>query len=320
MKTVSIVIPAYNEEQRIRPTLHSIEAFLSSRSRDAEIIVVDDGSRDATVEVVAASGCSNLRVIQVDQNRGKGNAVRLGMLAASGDHRIFMDADRSTPISELDRLEEELDTIGGVGVSFASIAVPGANVWTAQSGLRQAAGRIGSRLIQATVLPGVHDSQRGFKLFSGDAADAIFSRCVVDGWGFDVEALAIANLLGFEIVEVPTTWAHTEDSRVTPLSYVTTLAEVFGVRWRLLRGRYESADRSLDREHGDYRSTKPPTRTVSGAVGGREARPERQTETGRPVSHLADAPYDAPLGSPAHPDVPVALKAELAAVPPGIPQ
>ena len=302
MKTLSIVIPAYNEEQRIRPTLDSIDAFLSMRSRDAEIIVVDDGSQDATAGVVVASGCSNLRVIRVDQNRGKGNAVRLGMLAASGDHRLFMDADGSTPIGELDRLEEKLEAIGGAGVSFASIAVPGANVWAAQSGLRQTAGRIGNHLIQVAVLPGVQDSQRGFKLFSADAADAIFSRCVVDGWGFDVEALAIANLLGFEIVEVPVTWAHTEDSRVTALSYFSTAAEVLGIRWRVLRGKYEAADRIPSRGRGDRRPTKPFARAVGEDLAGGEARRERHTETGPPVSDLAEAPYDLPLLSPAHPD------------------
>lgn len=246
MTTLSIVIPAYNEERRIEPTLRSVEDFLSSRSRDAEIIVVDDGSRDATVEVVNAVGCSNLRVIRVERNKGKGNAVRLGMLAASGEHRLFMDADGSTPIGELDRLEASLEAIGGNGVAFASIAVPGADVLSSQSGIRTTAGRIGNRMIQMIALPGVKDSQRGFKLFSAEAADAIFSRCVVDGWGFDVEALAIANRLGIASVEVPITWAHMEDSRVTSLSYFTTLAEVLGVRWRLLRGVYTAPERALE--------------------------------------------------------------------------
>jgi dolichyl-phosphate beta-glucosyltransferase len=247
MTTLSIVIPAYNEERRIGPTLRSIEAFLSSRSRDAEIIVVDDGSRDATVEVVVTSGCSNLQVIRVERNRGKGSAVRLGMLAASGDRRLFMDADGSTPVSELDRLEAGLEEIGGSGIAFASIAVPGADVLSAQSGLRTTAGRIGNRMIRMIALPGVKDSQRGFKLFSAEAAEAIFSRCVVDGWGFDVEALALAKRLGFESVEVPITWSHMEDSSVTSLSYLATLTEVLGVRWRLLRGGYETAEGAVRR-------------------------------------------------------------------------
>ena len=255
MTVLSVVVPAYNEERRIGPTLDSIEAFISGQEESTEVIVVDDGSTDATCEVVAASGYSNVRIIRIDRNRGKGHAVRIGMLAASGDRRLFMDADGSTPIGELQRLQQELDGIGGSGVAFASIAVPGAEVLRAQVGLRTAAGRLGNWLIQAIVLPGVNDSQRGFKLFSADAAEAIFPRCVVDGWGFDVEALVLANRLGFGTIEVPVSWTHVEDSRVTPLSYFATFAEVVGVRWRLLRGTYNlsrstpgSASR-IDAEH-----------------------------------------------------------------------
>jgi glycosyltransferase involved in cell wall biosynthesis len=239
MTDLSVIVPAYNEAQRIGLTLESIATFVSGQVGHVEVIVVDDGSIDATGEVVAASACPNLRTIRVDHNMGKGHAVRIGMLAASGDRRLFMDADGSTPISELGRLQQELDEIGGSGVAFASIAVPGADVVRAQAGLRTTAGRLGNRLIQTIALPGVSDSQRGFKLFSADAAEAIFSQCVVDGWGFDVEALVFATILGFETVEVPVVWTHMEDSRVTPFSYVTTFAEVLGVRWRLLRGTYD---------------------------------------------------------------------------------
>lgn len=239
MTALSIIVPAYNEEHRIGPTLQSIDAFISNRPGPIEVIVVDDGSTDATAEVAAASACPNLRVIRVDRNIGKGHAVRVGMLAASGDRRLFMDADGSTPINEVDRLHQELDRRGGSGVSFASIAVPGADVLRPQTGLRTAFGRLGNRAIRALVLPNVADSQRGFKLFSADAATTIFSRCVVDGWGFDVEVLALAVGLGFEIIEVPVTWIHMEDSRVTPFSYFTTLAEVLGIRWRLVRGAYD---------------------------------------------------------------------------------
>lgn len=319
MATLSIVIPAYNEEQRIEPTLQSIEAFVSSRSRDAEIIVVDDGSRDATVDVVTASGCSNLRVIRVDHNTGKGNAVRLGMLAASGDRRLFMDADGSTPISELDRLEAKLDEIGGSGVAFASIAVPGADVVSAQSGLRTTAGRMGNRVIQMIALPGVKDSQRGFKLFSADAAEAIFSRCIVDGWGFDVEALAIANRLGFESVEVPITWAHTEDSRVTPLSYFTTFAEVLGVRWRMLRGVYQATKPIAERDQpltGKAATTGLPNRSlVPSNRSSREAKLAPTFEWVWPDPDPGGTPHDMPAMSPAQHGDPIVLKTDGDALP-----
>jgi hypothetical protein len=241
---LSVIVPAFNEEQRIGATLDSIGSFVSTRSGATEVIVIDDGSLDATGAVAAASACPNLNVIRVDRNMGKGHAVRVGMLAASGERRLFMDADESTPIHELDRLQRRLDAIGGSGVAFGSIAVPGADVLRSQSRLRVAAGRLGNRLIQATVLPGVGDSQRGFKLFSADAAEAIFSRCVVNGWGFDVEVLALAGRLGYEIVEVPVEWAHMGDSRVTAISYIATLADVFRVRSRMARGVYDSTARA----------------------------------------------------------------------------
>ncbi len=145
MTLLSIIVPAYNEELRLGPTLESLETYISGRPGLAEIIVVDDGSTDATSDVAVASGCSNLRVMHVDRNMGKGHAVRIGMLAASGDRRLFVDADGSTPIGEMDRLELELDRIGGSGVAFASIAVPGAHVLHPQPGLRPIAGRVGLR-------------------------------------------------------------------------------------------------------------------------------------------------------------------------------
>lgn len=242
MTSLSIIVPAYNEEHRIGSTLASIAAFAADRPGDVEVIVVDDGSRDATSAVVAASSCPNLRVIRTERNLGKGHAVRVGMMDAVGEYRLFTDADGSTPIGQFTRLERELEGIGGFGIAFASIAVPGADVTSAQTGFRRAAGRFGNWLIQLIALPGVRDSQRGFKLFSADAAEAIFRHCVVDGWAFDVEVLALARHLGYGIVEVPVKWAHKEDSRVTTLSYLATLADVVGVRWRLSRGSYDLAD------------------------------------------------------------------------------
>lgn len=246
MTSLSIIVPAYNEAHRIAPTLDSLGSFAAARSEATEIIVVDDGSTDDTIAVVNASRCPNPRVITTDRNRGKGHAVRVGMLAASGERRLFMDADSSATIAEFDNLNAELDRVGGSGVAFASIAVPGSDVIRPQNGIRPAAGRMGNRLIQAIALPGVSDSQRGFKLFSQDAAEAIFSRSVVNGWGFDVEALALARRLGFDLVEVPIKWAHMEESRVTAFSYLVTLTEVLGVRFRLARGVYDHSEAEFE--------------------------------------------------------------------------
>ncbi len=247
MTTLSIIVPAYDEEHRIGSTLESIAAFVASQSGDVEVIVVDDGSRDATSAVAAASLCPNLRVIRSERNLGKGHAVRVGMMDAIGDYRLFTDADDSTPIGQFTRLESELEGIGGSGIAFGSIAARGADVAHPQPGLRPAAGRLGNWLIRMIALPGIRDSQRGFKLFSADAAEAIFRRCVVDGWAFDVEVLALARHLGFEIVEVPVKWAHKDHSRVTALSYLTTLADVVRVRWRLSRGVYDIPDATTSR-------------------------------------------------------------------------
>ena len=241
MTVLSIIIPCYNEEARLGSTLEELAEFASSRVEACEIIVVDDGSTDDTSAVARAINCPNLRVIRGGVNRGKGHAVRTGMLAAVGDVRLFTDADGSTPIEEIVKLEKMLIEIGGSGVAFASIGVAGADVRTAQRGLRPAAGRFGNRLIRLIALPGVFDSQRGFKLFSADAAVEVFSRSVIDRWAFDVEALAVARHLGFELGEVPVTWAHKDDSRVTALSYLATLLDVVRVRWRLVRGAYDAA-------------------------------------------------------------------------------
>ena len=178
----SIIIPAFNEEERLGATLDEICDYLQSSDKPAEVIVVDDGSTDRTVALAREwSDRLTLRVIESPQNMGKGHAVRVGMLAADGKKRLFTDADGSTPIAELDALDAALDEVGGRGVAFASIALPDSVVLSPQSKLRSVAGRLGNLLIQLMMLPGVQDSQRGFKLFSADAAEAAFSKATVDG-------------------------------------------------------------------------------------------------------------------------------------------
>jgi len=239
MTSLSIIIPAYNEEKRIGPTLEAILEFAEDREADTEVIVIDDGSTDDTVGVCRSIGGTAVRLISTPTNMGKGHAVRSGMLTANGKYRLFTDADGSTPITEYPALEEALDRMGGSGVAFGSIGAPGAKIEQAQSGLRPAVGKLGNLLIRALVLPGVRDSQRGFKLFSADAAEVVFGRSVVNGWGFDVEALALARRLGYSCVEIPVTWEHVDGGTLTPTAYVTTLGDVVRVRWRLLFGSYD---------------------------------------------------------------------------------
>ena len=238
MRDLSIIIPAYNEAERISETLHSIAAFLDERNLDDEVIVVDDGSEDDTVAV--AEGHSHLfrhfTVLRSERNIGKGHAVRKGMLTGTGRHRLFLDADNSTDVREFDRLmaaaqNEPVET----AVIIGSVAVAGSSVTIEQPGLRSSLGRFGNRVIQRLVLPGIEDTQRGFKVFTGEASDAVFARCKSNGWAFDVEALALARGLGYHILEVPITWEHREDSRVNPGAYFSALIDVVVISVRVAR-------------------------------------------------------------------------------------
>lgn len=224
---LSVVIPAFDEAGRIEPTLERLEAWLEDGGRDAEVVVVDDGSNDDTAERCLAylDRLPALRVLRLAQNRGKGYAVRTGMLAAKGEWRAFLDADGSTDPFELPKL---LDS--GRPVAIASVAVEDAELERAQSGLRSSLGRLGNTIIQRLVLPGIEDSQRGCKVFRGDVADEVFERCVIDGWGFDVEVLARARRLGHEPLEVGVRWEHRPVGHVRPWHYLTTIGEVIRVR------------------------------------------------------------------------------------------
>lgn len=250
---LSVVVPAYNEVGRLEPTLAGIGRYLADRRGTAEVIVVDDGSTDGTAEAAEAfaTHLPGLQVIRQPENRGKGAAVRTGMLAATGRQRLFLDADGSTAVSELDRLLAAAARRRTTpDIVIGSIGVRGREVTHAQSALRSRVGQLGNLLIQVLALPGIRDSQRGFKLFSAAAADAVFTRCEVDGWGFDVEALAIARAYGFTIIEVGVRWEHHADGHVHPGAYLASLRDVVGVRRRVgLRGGART-DSAPEREPG----------------------------------------------------------------------
>jgi len=238
MRDLSIIIPAYNEENRIGETLDTIADYLAARDLDDEVIVVDDGSTDNTIAVASKyiPKFRRLIVLQSVRNLGKGHAVRKGMLTGTGRHRLFLDADNSTDVSEFDRLmaaaaEEPIEP----AVIIGSVAVDGSSVEVSQPGLRSALGRAGNTVIQRLVLPGIQDTQRGFKVFTGEASDAVFRRCTSNGWAFDVEALALAQGLGYHILEVPITWEHRDDSRVRASAYVSALLDVVRIKVRVDR-------------------------------------------------------------------------------------
>jgi len=214
---ISIVVPAYDEASRLPATLRSLREYLDASGEEYEVIVVDDGSADGTVALATATAerWPQLSVHALGRNRGKGAVVRAGMLRARGEHRLFTDADLSTPIDEMPRLRERLG--GRCAVAIGSRAVPGSTIEVHQPGRREAMGRAYNRLAQLLVLPGLHDTQCGFKMFTAEAAVACFEPLRTMGFGFDAEVLVRARRHGWEVAEVPVRWSHREDSRVSAL-------------------------------------------------------------------------------------------------------
>ena len=234
--SLSVVIPAYNEAERLPPTLARVNAYLSGRGLDYEIVVVDDGSTDRTAERTLALREPRLVVLVHHPNRGKGYAVRRGLLSARGERRLVTDADLSTPIEDLVRLEAALD--GGADVAIGSRAVAGANVEVRQPWYREAMGRLFNRLVRGLVLPGLYDTQCGFKLFTAAAAEAAFRPARLDGFSFDVEALYVARRRGLRIAEVPVTWRNDAASRVGLLRGGLAFLDLLRIRAGGAAGRY----------------------------------------------------------------------------------
>jgi dolichyl-phosphate beta-glucosyltransferase len=234
---LSLVIPAYNEQARLPYTLFEIEAYIRREQLDCEVIVVDNGSQDATSVVVqqASATFPRLRLLRTDA-RGKGRAVRSGVLAAQGRVVLFADADLSWPVEELARF---LTLVGeSTPIVIGSREGLGAHR-IGEPGYRHVMGRVFNRVVQALAVPGIEDSQCGFKAFRADAARAIFSRQRIDGFGFDVEVLYLARRLGFAIEVVPLRWEHKVNSRVAPIGdTLGMLSDVLRVRLNHWRGLY----------------------------------------------------------------------------------
>ncbi|MGW0737985.1 dolichyl-phosphate beta-glucosyltransferase [Streptomyces sp. NPDC002851] len=236
---LSVVIPAYNEEDRLGPTLDAVRAHLDGSGQGPwELIVVDDGSTDATRELAAEAAAADPRITLLTagpggRNRGKGHALRRGVLASYGRRVLITDADLATPIEELDRLDKEL--AAGYAAAIGSRAMPGAVIETHQHKLRELLGRAGNFVIRAVAVPGIRDTQCGFKLFDGDSARAAFADSRLDGWTIDVEVLRRLRRQGLPIAEVPVRWAHQEGSKVRPYDYAKVLADLVRLRVRGLR-------------------------------------------------------------------------------------
>lgn len=261
---LSVIIPAYNEARRITDTLISIKYYLSKQSYNWEVLVVSDGSKDNTAEVVGkfASQNKGFRLIDNKKNHGKGYVVKQGMLEAKSDFRLFTDADNSTTIDHLEKFWPYVNPVRGpihrpesaetdrfftsngveegYDIVIGSIEIEGAKIFEHAQWYRRWVGRFSKYLIRfMTGLWEIHDTQRGFKLFTAKAARDIFSKIKINRFGFDFEALALAKKMGYKIKEVPVVWNNPAETSVGLKSYVATFKELLKVRFNLWLGRYE---------------------------------------------------------------------------------
>ena len=241
LASISIVIPAYNEERRLPATLRSILEYLRTRDwAPWEIVVVNDGSKDATAAVAArfAAEHAGVRVLENPGNRGKGYSVRHGMLEAQGDWALFTDADLSAPIEELDKMIAAARA-SGASVAIGSRAVDRRLIAVRQSLFRETAGRIFNLLMRAVTGLPFADTQCGFKLFERNAAQQVFRRQRIERWGFDAEVLFIAQKFGYKIVEVPVRWSHAEGTKVSMFGdSVNMFLDLLRIRRNQVRGLY----------------------------------------------------------------------------------
>lgn len=243
-KTVSVVLPAYNEAQRLPATLRAVHRFLEEHLGAADVIVVDDGSTDGTADVAEALAreLPGVRVLRNSSNRGKGAVVRQGLAAAHGDYLLFMDADHSTDIAELSALPDLLERKPQADIFVSSRYLPESRVEVRQPPLRVLVSRISNLVIRTLAVPGIRDTQNGFKIFSRQAFTAVAPHLTIDRWGFDVEMLLVARRLGFRIVEFPITWRNSSDSRLQlGRDLRRTSADFLRILSNRARGRYPRA-------------------------------------------------------------------------------
>lgn len=236
---LSIVIPAHNEESRLPRTLRQIFTFLQRQPYLSEVIIVENASSDRTFEVAAryALEYPNLTVVREAQ-RGKGNAVRLGMLKARGEYRFICDADLSMPIEELEKFLPP--AIEDFDIAIGSREAPGAVRYN-EPYYRHLGGRAVNFMIQALILPGLNDTQCGFKCFRAETTEALFRRQTIQGWSFDIELLYLARRKKLRIREIPIQWYFDADSKVRAVrDAIRMFGDILRIHWNTIRGRYDT--------------------------------------------------------------------------------
>ncbi|HEY4056111.1 MAG TPA: dolichyl-phosphate beta-glucosyltransferase [Kofleriaceae bacterium] len=244
---LSVIVPAYNEEHRLPPTLDRLHAFLSTQPLRYEIVIVDDGSKDNTCGVVEAAmlRIPHLRLERQLPNAGKGAAVRRGMLAARGQIRVMCDADCSMPPEQLPRLLAPI-TAGKTEISIGSRYAEGAKTDVKQPFYRVMWSRLCNKVIQRSLVPGIRDTQCGFKAFTAEAARDLFKRGRINGWAFDLEILALARRRGWAIEEVGVEWKDDNRSRVNPLKDMwKVIKEAITIKRNLNKGVYNTPSQQL---------------------------------------------------------------------------
>lgn len=246
---LSVIIPAYNEEKRIGSTLEAVYTYLTKQTYTWEVLIVLDGVQDNTLGVIEsfAEGKENIRWIDRKENRGKGFTVRQGMLAAKGDIRLFTDADNSTDMSHFDQMKPMFDKGHSVIIcSRDGKDVAGATQATPQPFHKRFMGNAGNLFIQLIAVPGIWDTQCGFKAFRAKAAKDIFSVAEINGWLFDIEALALARYFTYDIDIIPANWVDEPNTHVTMSGYIMSFVEAFKVRLNLWTGAYKRHHAALN--------------------------------------------------------------------------
>ncbi len=238
---LSVIVPAYNEEERIEKTIRRIHEFLSGKPFTHEILVAVDGATDGTADRVRrrTAEVPHLKLLERKENHGKGAAVASGMLAAQGKIRLFTDADNSTDISHFEKMRPYFDAGYEVVISSRNPwDAAGAGQAVSQAWHKRLMGMAGNLFIQMVAVRGIWDTQNGFKAFRDFAAEAIFSQQRITGWGFDIEVLTLARALRYRIAIIPTHWINDEMSHVRLVNYFQVLWQTIQVRWNLIRGKY----------------------------------------------------------------------------------
>lgn len=234
MYFISVILPVFNESKRLF-NLEKVISYLESRKDfKSEIVVVNDGSSDNTLELL--NNYKGIKIVSYSKNRGKGFAVKSGMLASSGDYRLFSDVDLSTPIEEIDKVLAQLEN---ADVIIGSRKTGSAKVTVKQSLLRETLGRGFTKLSQIVLQVSVSDFTCGFKCFSRKAAEKIFDKVTIDRWGFDSEILFLAEKYGYEIKEIPVSWANDKNTKVRfPQDIINSFLELLKIRLNNLLGKY----------------------------------------------------------------------------------